>query len=71
MISPVALAAAKRIDALFDIERDINGLSTNERLQQRQQECRPLVDELEDWMRIERSNCPSIVSSMRPRPSKL
>jgi hypothetical protein len=26
-ISPVALAAVKRIDALFDIERDINGLS--------------------------------------------
>ena len=25
-ISPVALAAVKRIDALFDIERDINGL---------------------------------------------
>ncbi|WP_436117932.1 IS66 family transposase [Phyllobacterium sp. LjRoot231] len=54
-ISPVALEAVKRIDALFDIERDINGLSANERLQRRQQESRPLVDELEDWMRIERS----------------
>ena len=37
-ISPVALEAVKRIDALFDIERDINGLSANERLQRRQQE---------------------------------
>ncbi|UXN57345.1 IS66 family transposase (plasmid) [Phyllobacterium zundukense] len=54
-ISPVALDAVKRIDALFDIERDINGLSANERLQRRQQESRPLVDELENWMRIERS----------------
>ncbi|MGO8433496.1 IS66 family transposase, partial [Rhizobium johnstonii] len=26
-ISPVALEAVKRIDALFDIERDINGLA--------------------------------------------
>ena len=54
-ISPVALEAVKRIDALFDIERDINGLSANERLQRRQQESRPLVDELEAWMRTERA----------------
>jgi hypothetical protein len=31
-ISPDALAAVKRIDALFDIERDINGLRAEERL---------------------------------------
>ena len=31
-ISPVALEAVKRIDVLFDIERDINGLSAEERL---------------------------------------
>jgi transposase len=54
-ISPVALEAVKWIDALFDIERDINRLSANERLQRRQQESRPLVDELEDWMRAERA----------------
>ena len=36
-ISPVALAAVKRIDALFDIERDINGLSAVERLRVRQE----------------------------------
>ena len=37
-ISPVALAAVKRIDALFDIERDINGLSAEERLRVRQEQ---------------------------------
>jgi transposase len=54
-ISPIALEAVKRIDALFDIERDINGLPADERLQRRQQMSGPLVDELEDWMRTERA----------------
>ena len=40
-ISPVALAAVKRIDALFDIERDINGLSAEERLRVRQEQSAP------------------------------
>jgi hypothetical protein len=31
-ISPVALDCLQRIDALFDIERNINGLSAEERL---------------------------------------
>ena len=39
-ISPIALEAVKRIDALFDIERTINGLSADERLRVRQEtEC--------------------------------
>jgi transposase len=54
-ISPLALEALKRIDALFDIERDINGLLAHERLQRRQQESQSLVNELEAWMRIERA----------------
>jgi hypothetical protein len=47
--------SGERIDALFDIERDINGLSAGQRLQRRQQESSPLVDELEAWMRAERT----------------
>lgn len=54
-ISPIALEAVKRIDALFDIERGINGMSVDERLERRQQESRPFVDELEVWMRAERT----------------
>ncbi|MGO7867538.1 transposase, partial [Rhizobium ruizarguesonis] len=53
-ISPVALEAVKRIDALFDIERDINRLAASERLARRQQDSRRLVEELEAWMRAER-----------------
>src|SRR5436190_16567992 len=40
-ISPVALEAVKRIDALFDIERNINGLSAEERLRVREDEAHP------------------------------
>ena len=60
-ISPIALEAVKRIDALFDIERDINGLSAEERLRVRQEHSRPLVDDLEAWLREERR-----VSRARP-----
>ena len=55
VISPVALEAVKRIDVLFDIERTINGLSIEERLRVRQEQSRQLVDDLEAWLREERS----------------
>ncbi|TCM44008.1 transposase IS66-like protein [Rhizobium sp. PP-F2F-G48] len=54
-ISPVALEAVKRIDALFDIERNINRLAASERLARRQQDSCRLVEELEAWMRTERT----------------
>ena len=54
-ISPIALEAVKRIDALFDIEREINGLAADDRLERRRQDSRPLVAELEEWMRAERA----------------
>ena len=39
-ISPMALEAVKRIDALFDIERAVNGLSADDRLAIRQEKRR-------------------------------
>ena len=54
-ISPLALEAVKRIDALFDIERAINGETAERRLAVRQERSAPLVAELEDWMRMERA----------------
>ena len=54
-ISPIALEAVKRIDALFDIEREINGLTVEERLGARRKESAALVAALEDWMRAERA----------------
>jgi transposase len=55
IISPLALEAVQRIDALFDIERDINGLKPQERLALRQERSAPLVTELEAWMREQRA----------------
>jgi len=52
-ISPVALEAVRRIDRLFEIERAINGKSADERRSVRQDLSRPLVDNLENWMREE------------------
>ena len=54
-ISPIALEAVKRIDALFDIEREINGLDRREALRARRKESAALVAALEDWMRAERA----------------
>jgi transposase len=54
-ISPIALEAVKRIDALFGIEREINGLSVGKRLAAAAGEERPLVAALEGWMRAERA----------------
>ena len=55
MISPVALEAVRRIDALFDIERDINGQSAKQRRAVRQELSAPLVADLEAWMREQRT----------------
>jgi transposase len=55
IISPIALEAVKRIDALFDIERDINGRPATERLAIRQELSAPRVAELERWMREQRA----------------
>jgi transposase len=55
VLAPLALEAVKKIDAIFDIERDINGLSTDERLIVRSSRVMPLVAGLEAWMRAERA----------------
>jgi transposase len=54
-ISPLALEMVRRIDALFEIERSINGKSAEERLVVRQRLSAPLVADLEVWMREQRA----------------
>ena len=54
-ISPIALDAVTRIDAIFAVEREINGLSAAARHEVRQQRVAPLVHDLHDWMRAERA----------------
>ncbi len=55
VISPLALEAVTRIDALFEIERTINGRSAEERLTTRREFSAPLVAALEAWMREQRA----------------
>jgi len=54
-ISPIALDAVKRIDRLFDIEREINGLAADQRLERRHQDSQPIVEELHGWLQTERA----------------
>src|SRR3954447_8704977 len=50
-LSPIAIEVVRRIDALFEIERYINGKSAEERLRVRQTLSRPLVEDLQVYMR--------------------
>lgn len=52
--APLAIEAVRRIDAIFDVEREINGLTAEQRLAIRQVRVAPLVASLEQWMRAER-----------------
>ncbi|WP_424140877.1 IS66 family transposase, partial [Roseomonas chloroacetimidivorans] len=52
--APLAIEAVRRIDAIFDAERAINGLPAEERLSVRQRHMAPLVTALEAWMRENR-----------------
>ncbi len=60
-ISPMALEAVQRIDAIFMAERSINGLPPDQRLAVRRKDIAPLVRELIDWMR----NAPGCRATMR------
>jgi transposase len=48
--APIAIEAVARIDVLFAIEREINGLPAPERQRVRQERSRPRVEALEAWL---------------------
>ena len=52
--APIAIEAVKRIDALFAIERAIIGRPPDERRSVRVAQSKPLVDDLESWLRAQR-----------------
>jgi transposase len=54
-LSPIAIEVVRRIDALFDIERPINGKSIEERRSVRQKLSKPLVDDLQVYLREQRA----------------
>ena len=53
--APIALEAVERIDTLFAIEREINGLSPEHRREVRDERSRALVAELHAWLREHRA----------------
>lgn len=55
VLAPLALAAVERIDAIFAVEREINGLDAASRLGARRERSAALVMDLEAWMQAERA----------------
>ena len=55
VISPMALEAVRRIDAVFAVERDINGRPAAERLEARKERSASIVAELAVWLQDQRS----------------
>src|ERR1700726_4319532 len=55
VLSPIAIEMVRRIDALFETERSINGKSAEERRTVRQEQSKPLVEELQAYMREQRA----------------
>jgi transposase len=53
--APIAIEAVKRFDALFAIEREINGLAAERRRTIRDKRSRPIVDELAAWLKEQRA----------------
>jgi transposase len=54
-ISPIAFEAVRKMDAIFMLERSINGSSPAERVAARQRDIAPLVNDLIEWMKRERA----------------
>jgi transposase len=65
-ISPIAMEAVRRIDALFEIERAINGLCAAERREIRKEQSAPLLEELKAWLADERSGLSRSASVVKP-----
>jgi transposase len=65
-ISPIALEAVRRTDQLFEIEREINGLSAEERLQIRKERSVPLLSEFEAWLRAQRAKLSRSSNVIKP-----
>src|SRR5262249_55195215 len=54
-VSPIAFEAVRKMDAIFMLERSINGSSPAERVSARRRDIAPLVGDLIDWMKWERA----------------
>jgi len=52
-IYPIALEAVQKLDAIFEIERAINGRSPAGRLAARREHSAPLMDDLHNWLQAQ------------------
>ena len=52
-VYPIALEAVQKLDALFEIERSINGLGPAERLAVRCEHSAPLIEDLHNWLQAQ------------------
>jgi transposase len=57
--APLAIEAVRPIDELFAIERQINGKPPDQRRAARQERSKPLIEDLERWLKEERRNLSS------------
>ncbi|MBB4423681.1 hypothetical protein GGD66_002225 [Bradyrhizobium sp. CIR48] len=48
--SPIALEAVRHLDALFEIERTINGRDADERRAVRHEKSKPLLEHMHAWL---------------------
>ena len=65
-VSPIALEAVKRIDAIFALERELNGRSPEERVRTRQEASRKLVDDLAIWLQAQRGTLSRSATVAKP-----
>mgnify|MGYP005989736285 CR=1 FL=1 len=65
-VSPIALEAVKRIDAIFALAREINGRSPEERIQARQEAAKPRVEELAIWLQAQRGTLSRSATVAKP-----
>lgn len=65
-VSPIALDAVRRLAALFEIERAINGCSADERRAVRQERSKPLLDDMHDWLLRERESLSRSAEVLKP-----
>jgi hypothetical protein len=65
-VSPIALEAVRRLDALFEIERAINGRGADERRAVRQEKSKPLLEDMHVWLLRERENLSRSSEVLKP-----
>ncbi|MCP1830262.1 MULTISPECIES: IS66 family transposase [Bradyrhizobium] len=65
-VSPIALEAVKRLDALFEIERAINGCDADDRRAVRQEQSKPLLDDMHAWLLRERETLSRSSEVLKP-----